>query len=278
MTTTTNAVPARAQRIVVSFSSGAASAVAAKLTLAKYAGKREVVIVRARINSEHEDNDRFHADVEQWLGQRIIVVQDEKYGADVREVWRQRRYIIGQRGAPCRKALKGEPLAEVIRPSDAQALGYTAEEQGRADDWMDANNGVPLETPLIDAGLGKADCLAMVERAGIALPAMYGLGFNNNNCKGCCKGGEGYWNHTRKVFPLVFQASAKVQCDIGPSSYFFRDRKTGERFGLDDLDPSAGRHDEPMPACSFFCELAEGAISAGGQAGTTTTSRETADG
>ena len=31
---------------------------------------------------------------------------------------------------------------------------------------------------------------------------------------------------------------------------------------LKDLDPKAGRHDEPMPACSFFCEIAEQEYSA----------------
>lgn len=248
-------------RIVVSFSAGAASAVAAKLTLAKYAGQgREIIILRARILSEHPDNDRFHADVERWLAHPIQVVQDTKYGADVREVWRRKRYIIGQRGAPCRKALKGDLLDAQLRPTDIQVLGYTSEEQRRVDAWIDANNGRRLEVPLVDAGLTKADCLAMIERAGIKQAEMYRLGFNNNNCIGCCKGGEGYWNHVRKVFPLVFEESAAVQRMIGPSSYFFRNRKTGVRFGLDDLDPSAGRHNEPMPSCSLSCELAEAEI------------------
>lgn len=40
----------------------------------------------------------------------------------------------------------------------------------------------------------------------------------------------------------------RAQEDIGPGSYFFRNRKTGERFGLKDLPPDAGRHDEPLPA------------------------------
>lgn len=248
-------------RIVVSFSARAASTVAAKLTLARHPG-REVLIVRERIASEHPDNEQFHADVERRLGMPITVVQDEKYGADVRVVWLKKRYIIGMRGAPCRGALKGEPLAAILRPTDVQVLGYTAEEQGRADAWMDANPGAALETPLIDAGLGKADCLALVKRAGIALPEMYRLGFNNNNCIGCCKGGEGYWNHVRRVFPVVFEQSAAVQRAIGPGAYFFRNRKTGERYVLDDLDPNAGRHDEPMPSCSFFCESAEAEISA----------------
>ena len=53
-----------------------------------------------------------------------------------------------------------------------------------------------------------------------------------------------------------------AQEEIGPGAYFFRDRKTGERFGLKDLQLGAGRHDEPAPSCSFFCEIAEQEYSA----------------
>ena len=247
-------------RIVCNFSAGAASAVATKLAIAQYGKSHEILIVRTRIKEEHEDNDRFAADCAAWFDMPITVVQDEKYGASVQEVWRKKRYIIGARGAPCRKAVKGDPLESVGRVNDIQVLGYTAEEQARFDGWIDANNDRQGLAPLIERGIGKADALAMVQRAGIRLPVMYELGFNNNNCIGCCKGGEGYWNHVRKVFPIVFQEAAEIQRTIGPGAYFFRDRKTGERFGLDQLDPSAGRHDEPMPSCSFFCELASAEI------------------
>ena len=247
-------------RIVCNFSAGAASAVATKLAIAQYGKSHEILIVRARIKEEHEDNDRFAADCEAWFGMPIVVVQDGKYGSSVHEVWRKKRYIIGARGAPCRKAVKVDPLEYVGRINDIQVLGYTAEEQGRFDGWIDANNDKQGLAPLIERGIGKADALAMIQRANIRLPAMYELGFNNNNCVGCCKGGEGYWNHVRKVFPIVFEQAAEIQRTIGPGAYFFRNRETGERFGLDQLDPKAGRHDEPMPSCSFFCELAESEI------------------
>lgn len=249
-------------RIVCNFSAGAASAVATKLAIHKFSSTHEILIVRAKVAEEHEDNDRFSDECERWFGMPITVVQDDKYGASVREVWRRKRYIIGMRGAPCRKAVKGDPLQSLERHGDIQVLGYTAEEQDRFDGWIDANNEKRGIAPLIERGLGKSDVLAMVERAGIQLPAMYSLGFNNNNCIGCCKGGEGYWNHVRKVFPLVFQEAAEIQRTIGPGAYFFRNRITGERFGLDQLDPNAGRHDEPMPDCSFFCELASSEMGA----------------
>jgi hypothetical protein len=136
-------------------------------------------------------------------------------------------------------------------------LGYTLEEQHRLDQFIDANNGTHVLAPLIDKKLRKADCLALVERAGIELPLMYRLGFNNANCIGCVKGGEGYFNKVRREFPLQFQELAEIQASIGPGAYLFRNRKTGERFSLLELNPDAGRHSELLPDCGSSCELIE---------------------
>lgn len=249
-------------RIVSHFSCGAASAVATKLVLADYPAER-VVILRAWIKEEHEDNDRFSADCERWFGHPITILRDEKYGASVIEVFRRKRYLKGLRGAPCRKALKGDVMDAASLPNDVFVLGYTAEEQDRMDEFIDANNGRKVICPLIERSLSKADCLAMVERAGIELPMMYRLGYNNNNCRCCVKGGEGYFNRQRIDFPANFIALADVQESIGPGAYLFRDRKTGERYSLRDLPPNKGRHKEPEISCSVHCMLAEQEFEAG---------------
>jgi hypothetical protein len=49
-------------------------------------------------------------------------------------------------------------------------FGYTAEEVDRLEDFRERNPDRPVIAPLIDAGLGKEDCKAMVLRAGIELP------------------------------------------------------------------------------------------------------------
>ena len=243
-------------RIVAHFSCGAASAVATKLVLAEYPAER-VLILRAWILEEHEDNDRFSADCERWFGHPITILKDEIYGASAVEVFRRKRYLKGQRGAPCRKALKGDVMDAVCVPSDIFVLGYTAEEEDRVLEFQDANNGRQILCPLIDKGLGKADCLAMVERAGIKLPALYLMGYNNNNCRCCVKGGEGYFNRQRVDFPEHFAALADVQESIGPGAYLFRDRETGERYSLRNLPVGKGRHTEPEISCSVFCMMAE---------------------
>lgn len=250
-------------RTVCQFSCGAASAVATKLILAE-AGSENVVIINAFIVEEHPDNHRFLLDCERWFARKITVLRDKKFGASTDAVWIKERYIVGRFGAPCSRALKRKVLEEWRRSDDIMILGYTAEEADRFDAFLDANNGQAARAPLIEHGLGKADCLAMVERAGISLPLTYRMGYDNANCLGCPKGGEGYWNKIRQDFPDRFEAVAAIQDLLGPGSYFFRNRKSGERFSLRQLDPSAGRFGgEPAIDCSFHCLLAERAIKDG---------------
>ena len=242
-------------RIVSQFSCGAASAVATKMTITQHG---QIIILNAFIEKEHEDNKRFLADCERWFGCSITVVMDEKYNASPYEVWQKKRFMKSRFGAPCSQALKRKPLDAASLPGDTFVLGFTYEERDRADRWIDANNGRKVLLPLIEAGLKKSDCLAIIERAGIALPAMYLLGYHNNNCIGCCKGGEGYWNKIRNDFPERFYQIAAIQDEIGPGSYLFRDRKTGVRVSLRDLPVSAGHYpSEPDISCGFLCELAE---------------------
>lgn len=249
-------------RIVCQFSCGAASAVATKLVLTQYGATRQVEIINAFIQEEDADNRRFLADCERWFGRPVTVLRNAKYGASVIEVWRRKRYLVGQHGAPCSMELKRKLLDAWRQPGDVIVLGYTVEEEDRCEDFRDHFPGVQFMAPLVEHQLSKADCLAMVERAGIELPLMYRQGFENANCPCCPKGGEGYWNRIRVLRPANFAETMKIQESIGPGAYFFRNRNTGERFGLKDLNPKAGRHNEPAPSCSFFCEIAEKVIAA----------------
>lgn len=246
----------KGRRFVVHFSCGAASAVAAKLTVTDWKSIAEVEIINAFIKEEHPDNRRFLADCECWFGHPVTVLRDMRYGASTDEVWRRERYLRGVRGAPCTRALKAKLLDNFRRPGDITIIGYTAEEQDRLDDFRERHQDIKIHAPLVDAGLSKADCLAMVERAGIELPLMYRLGFRNANCVGCVKGGKGYWNKIRVHFPERFAAVAAIEQALGPSAYLFPG-KNG-RTSLKDLSPDAGRHEkEPDVSCSFFCSTAE---------------------
>jgi hypothetical protein len=252
--------------MVCQFSCGAASAVATKLMVVEslpvgpYPAK-PVVIVNAFIKEEHPDNRRFFADCERWFDHPIITLRDEKYGASTDEVWRRKRYMKGLRGAPCSGALKRTLLASIAEPGDVNVLGFTREEVDRFDQLCDRFPAETFRAPLIERDLGKDDCLAMIERAGIELPMMYRLGYDNANCIGCPKGGQAYWQNIRSDFPERFVQIQTIQESIGEGAKFLRFRsgpRNGDRMWLSEL-PS-GRGDmkrEPSFSSSNFCQLAE---------------------
>jgi hypothetical protein len=249
-------------RLLCQFSCGAASAVATKLTIAQNAGAVPLVVLNAYLKNEHPDNRRFADDCAQWFGVPLTVLRDEKYGADIITVFRTRGYMKGPHGAPCTTNLKRNLLRTVELPGDVLVLGFDASEVDRFEDFQERYPDRPARAPLIEAGLDKEDCKAMVQRAGIALPAMYLQGYDNANCIGCVKGGEGYFRAIREDYPEQFEELCKVQDELGEGSFLHRDRKTNVRFGLRDLGDGPVRRNEKLPACSFFCELAESEYSA----------------
>ena len=233
------------------FSCGAPSAVAAKLVLAE---NPAACVVYTRVEEEHADNSRFLLECEEWLGTPIRSIGNLDYDCSIFEVFRREHYLVGIKGAPCTKLLKRRVREKFQFADDIHVLGYTIEEAERLGDFREAYPELTISCPLIDRGLTKPDCLAMIQDAGIELPAMYRLGYNNNNCVGCVKGGMGYWNKIRVDFPERFSQMAQMERKIGHSI----NRQNGLPVYLDELDPEAGR-DVPEPAidCSIMCLMAK---------------------
>lgn len=235
------------KRTVCWFSCGAASAVATKIALKEAQG--EIIIAYTEVKEEHPDNKRFLAECEAWFGQKIEILGNDFYDRSIYRVF-EKNYIRTPKGAPCTRALKKQIRKRFEKPTDRQVFGYTAEEQARLDRFIDANADVDIWTPLIDKGLGKEDCLAILKNTGIELPAMYKLGYHNNNCIGCVKGGMGYWNKIKIDFPEQFDRMAKLE--RFKKQTIFKDRY------LDELKPTDGNYpQEPNIECSIFCQLAE---------------------
>jgi len=240
------------KRVISWFSCGAASAVATKLALTE--SKYPVEILYCHVKEEHPDNIRFMKDCEKWFGKEIKVLQNDQYHGSIYEVFQKRRYIVGVAGAPCTRLLKKEVRKKFEQPNDIQVFGYTVEEQDRVDRFIDANNDVNLWSILIDKGLTKSDCLAIINRAGIEIPMMYKLGYSNNNCIGCVKGGLGYWNKIRHDFPVEFDRMAALEKNIGAKILKYQ----GERIWLADLPLDAGDYPtEQSIDCGIFCHMAE---------------------
>lgn len=245
-------------RIVCWFSCGVASAVATKLAIAQY-GKENIVIARCVVNEEHTDNDRFASDCEKWFGMPITNLVDEKYNGSIYSVFEKRGYISGVNGAPCTKYLKKQVRIDFQLPTDKHIFGYCAEELERFNDFIDANN-IDVEAPLIERGLEHSDCLAIIQDAGIEIPTMYKLGYQHNNCIGCCKAtGQGYWNKIRQDFPVQFERMAKVSRALDVRLI----RIDGDRSFLDELIEGTGDYQkEPEIQCGIFCEMTKNELKA----------------
>ena len=237
-------------RVISWFSCGAASAVATILAAIKYGDRLEAVY--CRVEEEHPDNLRFLEEFQIKTGIPVSVIRDEKHHGSIYEVFAKRGFIKNQFGAPCTMILKKDMRKSYQRPDDIQVFGYTVEEQDRADRFIDGNNDVNEEFILINNKVSKQDCYAHLTRLGLKLPAMYHLGYSNNNCVGCVKGGMGYWNKIRKDFPEHFDKMAKLERFIGHAVN--KDDK-GPVY-LDELSPNRGRFKQDMPAdCGFTCEV-----------------------
>lgn len=241
-------------RIVCWFSCGAASAVATKLAIQENAGRLPLVVAYTEILQEHPDNKRFLAECATWFGQPIEVLRNSNYGGDIYEVFLRTRYLVGPTGAACTRLLKKGVRHAFELPGDRQVFGFTAEEQERYEDFRENNATVDVAVPLIDHQLSKADCLGLLADAGIEIPTMYKLGYKNNNCIGCVKGGAGYWNKIRVDFPAVFEKMAIVEEMLGRTINVTRVGGERKRITLRELEPDAGRYeDEGDISCGVVC-------------------------
>ena len=205
------------------------------------------------IADQHPDSLRFIKDCEKALGKPIKILRSSEYDS-VEESIRSAGVIRMVSGfAPCTAWLKKRVRKQwELEHSDYEITyvwGFDLNEKRRAENVADTMSEFNHEFPLIDNNLLKQDCHAIAAELGTKRPVMYDMGYNNNNCIGCVKGGMGYWNKIRVDFPEVFESRAKLERDIGASCI--------NGCFLDELDPSRGRmSDEIMQDCGIFCELA----------------------
>ena len=203
------------------------------------------------IDDQHPDSMRFVRDCEKALGKEIEILRSV-YGS-VENVARAMGFLNSPHGAPCTNVLKKRVRKEWEYEHRGYEITYVwgmdCTEKYRADRLEETMIEFHHEFPLIERNLTKQDCHALLQRLGIKRPAMYDLGYNNNNCIGCAKGGMGYWNKIRVDFPEVFENRAKLERLIGASFI--------NGVYLDELEPNRGRmQDEIGVECGIMCYLA----------------------
>lgn len=208
------------------------------------------------IDDQHPDSMRFIKDCEKFLGKPITILKSTL--GSVENACLAGACIHMQRTgfAPCTKLLKQrvrkEQFEELHKNDEITYVwGFdcSKHERGRAERVAEAMPQYEHRFPLMERSLTKQDAHAILNKLGISRPYMYDLGYQNNNCIGCVKGGMGYWNKIRKDFPEVFEARAKLERKLNS--------KCLKECFLDELPPDRGdAGSEIMEDCGIFCEIA----------------------
>ena len=202
------------------------------------------------IDDQHPDTMRFLKDCEKVLGKEIKILKSPM--ANVENVVRKSKFINSPYGAPCTKILKKKVRQEWEKTQDEEITyvwGYDSSERSRANRLEASMIEYKHVFPLIEHHLTKEDVHGILHKLNINRPTMYDLGYRNNNCIGCVKGGMGYWNKIRQDFPDVFNSRAKLEREIGASCI--------KNVFLDELDPRRGRmENEVIEECGIMCEIA----------------------
>lgn len=206
-------------------------------------------IIYIDIDDQHPDSMRFVLDCERILGKRITVLKSPI--GSVQNALKMRGAIRFPHGAPCTEVLK-KRVRKSWEREQTQPLcyiwGLDLEEAQRAARIVDSMPKQDHKFPLIEAGMTKQDAHGLSVKLGLVRPAMYDMGYNNNNCIGCVKGGMGYWNKIRKDFPEVFKSRAALERLLGSTVL--------KNVYLDELDPEAGREQKIiLEECGIACEL-----------------------
>lgn len=275
-------------RTISWFSCGAASAVATKLAMLD----GPITIAYCEVIEEHLDNRRFLLECQEWFGQEIVILGNDEYQRSIYQVFEKTRFLCGPSGARCTGELKKKVRENYQRPGDIHIFGYTREEQGRLDRMIDANADLDFRAPLIERDLGKQDCLAIINGAGIEIPEMYKLGYKNNNCMGCVKASSpAYWRKIERDFPEMFRRMNDMEkhlgrsvCKIDMETVKGKYPKTYEAIGIPPVEkynPKTGKmgktywrpkldelpddiiatDDSPDVQCGIFCQIVEDEIS-----------------
>lgn len=207
------------------------------------------------IADQHPDSMRFIKDCEKALGKEIRILKSLQYDSVEEACLGGCCIRIAPTGyAPCTSYLKQrvrKEQFELLHKNDeiTYVWGFDCNEKDRAERLYQSMSNYNHIFPLIDNNLSKDDCHAICRELSVKRPLMYDLGYNNNNCIGCVKGGMGYWNKIRVDFPEVFEKRAKLERKLNS-------RCLKECF-LDELEPNRGnKSEEVMEECGIFCELA----------------------
>ena len=261
--------PSKNNPVIAWWSGGVTSAVACKLAIDWFGGDA-VKVVMIDTHNEDDDTYRFLNECSYWYQKPITKISNPVY-TSIQEVWDRYNSLNVANGAVCSTDLKRK-VREQYQKNNAfsfQVFGFDISETNRAKamqlNYPDSN---PI-FPLIYELLSKKECIKIIESAGIQIPRVYRLGYNNNNCfkTGCVQGGIGYWQKIGREQPEKFDTMAKLEHELtdkkGQPVTMLKDQ--GKEGGLvflkphpdypnvKDISMMKGREPKHLMECNGFC-------------------------
>lgn len=266
---------------VVMMSSGAGSAGAAKRVAERY-GTDCLTLLFADVNGEHGDNYRFLREASEWVGGRLVVIDNG--GKTIWQVFSEVKFLGNSRIDPCSKILKRQPMRKWLEDncqseSTIAYLGFDWTEEHRYeralrfwDPWtMEAPLGMPSVEkwqPLVD----KSQILSMLTSAGIEPPLLTRQGFPHANCGGgCVKAGIKQFKKLLEVDPAEYAKwewnEQRMRKQLGDVSILL-DRRGGQKRPMplkelrirvqSEQQLDCGGAEEEWGACNCFTPIDEG--------------------
>ncbi|GAA4946565.1 hypothetical protein HD597_006827 [Nonomuraea thailandensis] len=203
-----------ATRHVVQMSGGIGSFHAARRVKARY-GTDNLVLLFADTLTEDEDLYRFMDDASAHLGVAPTIVAD---GRTPFEVFFDVKWLGNSRLAPCSKHLKQVPcrkwMTEHCDPDHTIAyVGFDHAETRRLPGTVAGWSPWQVEFPMCDEPhWGKDRMLDECRALGIAVPRLYELGYEHNNCGGLCvRAGREQWLLTLEKFPERYAYAEELE-------------------------------------------------------------------
>jgi hypothetical protein len=223
-------------RHVVMFSSGAGSAVAAKLVAEKH-GTDHLTLLFADVNGEHGDNYRFLREAAEWVGGELVVLDND--GKTIWQVFRDVKFLGNTRIDPCSRVLKREPMRKWLEDNCDPAstvvyLGFDWTEEHRLERATPYWTPWTVEAPMCwEPVIDKAEGLAWMKRDGIEPPLLTRQGFPHANCGGgCVKAGIKQFKRLLAEFPETYAEwewnEERIRQELGKDVSILRDRRGGE--------------------------------------------------
>lgn len=260
--------------VIAWWSGGVTSAVTCKLCV-DWFGVENVRIIFIDTKNEDTDTYRFKQECENWYFKEIEILTNPDF-KNIQEVWYKNLSLNVATGAKCSQMLKRVVREKWQKENNFsyQAFGFDIKEIDRAKGMKINHSDCYPIFPLIMELLSKKECIKIVEAANdiflkIALPRMYKLGFENNNCweTGCVQGGIGYWQKMGREHPDKFDAMAKVEHDLtdlkGEPVTMLKDQSKGGGLvflkphpkypNIKDISMMSGREPKPLVECNGFC-------------------------